>query len=298
MESNPSIPVFPDIFSLLEDGANTNPQSRMERLATLPLGERLPIVVCLEAPESHIRVIWGAQFVTPSFAQPTPEIRKVLAFARDIRLGLLPATVVVKPECLTLGEVNVPQASDLEDLIERLAPGHPYLPPDTQRPERVSAPWAYLTPSLQGPPSDGLPFPGAGNCVVHDAHKSRQHEDDPVGGTVPRLVEGGDSGSPAGHCCPHQCGPRRHHSSTATRYQDETHTPTTPYPPPNPNPPASAALTDISASPTDRSHEAGGDANRLVRSRPMEPPTSLQHQYGSVDTIYMEDGVAAKERPD
>ena len=62
----------------------------------MPLGKRPPLVVCLEAPEPHIHVIWGAQFVTPSFAQPTPEDGKFLAFARDIQLGLLPATMVVK----------------------------------------------------------------------------------------------------------------------------------------------------------------------------------------------------------
>ena len=62
----------------------------------------------VEAPEPHIRVLWGAQFVTSSFAQPTPEDGKVLAFSRDIRLGLLPTPVVVKLEWLTPGEVNVP----------------------------------------------------------------------------------------------------------------------------------------------------------------------------------------------
>ena len=97
---DPSIPGFPGIFSLLEEGAHTTPRSRLERLVTLPLGERPPLEVCLEAPESHIRVIWGAQFVTPSFAQTTPEDGKVLVFARDICLGLLPATVVVRPEWL------------------------------------------------------------------------------------------------------------------------------------------------------------------------------------------------------
>ena len=34
----PRFPGFPAIFSLLEDRANTTPQSRLERLATLPLG--------------------------------------------------------------------------------------------------------------------------------------------------------------------------------------------------------------------------------------------------------------------
>ena len=55
------------------------------------------LLVCLEAPEPHIRVLWGAQFVTQSFAQPTLEDGKVLAFSRDIGLDLLPATLVLKP---------------------------------------------------------------------------------------------------------------------------------------------------------------------------------------------------------
>ena len=54
-------------------------------------------MVCLEAPEPHICLLWGAQFVTPSFSQPTPEDGKVPAFAGDIRLDLLPATVMVHP---------------------------------------------------------------------------------------------------------------------------------------------------------------------------------------------------------
>ena len=79
---DPSIPGFPFIFTLLEDGANTTPQLRLERLATLLLGESPPLMVCIEAPEPHIHVIWAAQLVTPSFAKPTPEDGKVPAFEK------------------------------------------------------------------------------------------------------------------------------------------------------------------------------------------------------------------------
>ena len=68
----PSIPGFPGIFSLLEEGAHPTPRSRLERLVTLPLGERPPLEVCLKAPEPHIRVLWGAQFVTPYFVLKHP----------------------------------------------------------------------------------------------------------------------------------------------------------------------------------------------------------------------------------
>ena len=103
-------------------------------------------MVYIEAPEPHIRILWGAQFVTPYFAQPALEDWKFLVFARDICLGILTETVVVKPEWLAPGDVNVPQAADMENLMERLAPGHLCLPLDTPRPDRVSLPRASLDP--------------------------------------------------------------------------------------------------------------------------------------------------------
>ena len=85
-------------------------------------------MVCLEYLEPHIRMLWSAQFVTLSFAQPTPEDGKVLAFTREIRLSLLPAKVVVKPEWLTLVEVALQQAAEMEALLVRLDPRHPAYP--------------------------------------------------------------------------------------------------------------------------------------------------------------------------
>ena len=79
-------------------------------------------MVCIEVPEPNIRVLWGAQFVTPSFAQPTLEDGKVLAFVRDIRLSLLLATVVVQPEWLTTEDMAVPQVAEMEALLARLTP--------------------------------------------------------------------------------------------------------------------------------------------------------------------------------
>ena len=48
--SDLSIPGLPGIFILLKAGAHKTPQSRLKRLVTLPLGDRPPLVVCLEAP--------------------------------------------------------------------------------------------------------------------------------------------------------------------------------------------------------------------------------------------------------
>ena len=88
----------------------------------------------------------GAQFVTLSFAQPTPEDRKVLDFTRDIRLGLLPATVVLQPEWLTPSAMALLPVADMEALLARLAPGQPRLSQDTPITERVYVPQASLSP--------------------------------------------------------------------------------------------------------------------------------------------------------
>ena len=100
-------------------------------------------MVCLEDPEPHIRMLWGTQFVTPYFDQPTGRYQPS---REDIRLGLLPATVVVHPEWLAPEELAVPRATEIEALIARLALGHPWLPADTPRLERVSVPRSSLEP--------------------------------------------------------------------------------------------------------------------------------------------------------
>ena len=54
---DPSVSGFLGIFTLLEDGAYTTPKLRIDRLVTLPLGGRPLLMVCLKAPEPHIRAL-------------------------------------------------------------------------------------------------------------------------------------------------------------------------------------------------------------------------------------------------
>ena len=149
---NQSIIGFPGAFTLFKAGANVTLQERLKRLTTFPLGERPPILVCLEAPELHIRVLWGTQLVTPSFTKPTPEDSKVLAFTQDIRLGQLPARVVVLLEWLTSSKVSVQRTSDTEAELAHLSPGHPMLAADNPQPDRFSVTQDSLAPlSLVNP---------------------------------------------------------------------------------------------------------------------------------------------------
>ena len=95
--SNLALARFLAIFSLLEEHQDTTLKLRLESILTFLVGERLPVLVCLDSQEPHIRVLWGTQFVTPSFVRPTPEGGKVLASARDIWLSQLPSSLVMLP---------------------------------------------------------------------------------------------------------------------------------------------------------------------------------------------------------
>ena len=102
-------------------------------------------MVCLEASEMQIRVLWGTQFITPSFVRPTLEAVKVLVFARNIGLGWLLAIVVILPEWLTPIEVEVLLENEMEVASVRLSPGHTRLAKGPAWPERVSVPMASLS---------------------------------------------------------------------------------------------------------------------------------------------------------
>ena len=144
-------------------------------------------------------------------------------------------------------------------------------------------------PPLSGPSADGLPFPGAGYCMAHDTRKRRSNGDEPVSGTIPRLVEVGNCKASAGHHRPHQRGTCRRHPGTETGDQEKPCTPT-----PKPNSLAVAPLSDAISGLTVSPREAGGDANRDLDRRTTEPPPSLQHNHIGTASRDMEHNCAAE----
>ena len=116
------------LFSLLEDRQGTLPRSRLERLATLPLTERPLLLVCLSTPDSHIRVLWGMHYMIPSFTCATPEDGAVLVFPRNDRLRILPTTVEVQEDWLSVQDVVTPTATELDAALAVTGPFAPRLP--------------------------------------------------------------------------------------------------------------------------------------------------------------------------
>ena len=82
----------------------------------------------LDVPEPHIRVLWGVQYVTPSFARATPEDGKVLAFTQDVHLGMLPVIVRVNHDWMTVRNVPAPTITELNTTFATTGPGAKIIP--------------------------------------------------------------------------------------------------------------------------------------------------------------------------
>ena len=85
---------------MLEPKTGTTPSYRIKWLSTLLLVESPYLVVCVEMPNLHIRVLWGVEYVMTSFMHPTPKDGKVPTFSMEVKQGQLHTTIEVNLNCL------------------------------------------------------------------------------------------------------------------------------------------------------------------------------------------------------
>ena len=105
---------LPYIFTLLDSIQGYTAQAHLKRLAAFPLSEHPPLVVCIEIPAPHIRMLWVQKFVAPLFAQPTPEDGNILAFLRDIHGGQIPASIEILAHWLKTQDITDTTAQELQ----------------------------------------------------------------------------------------------------------------------------------------------------------------------------------------
>ena len=89
----------------------------------MPLGERPPLLAYVEAPELHICVLWGVEYVMPYFTHATPEDEKVLNFVRNFRKGQLSTTVKVLSEWLDIRNATALLEEELTRALSSTFPG-------------------------------------------------------------------------------------------------------------------------------------------------------------------------------
>ena len=70
----------------------------MNILASLPRQERPDLLVIVEEPTRHIRVLWGIKKPPFSYANRTALDGHIVAFSRDIVAGNTPHTIAIGNE--------------------------------------------------------------------------------------------------------------------------------------------------------------------------------------------------------
>ena len=89
-----SLAAYPEIFDLQESEITATTE-KMDILASLPQQERPALIILVEQPTRHIRVLWGVEKLPYSYANKTDLYGRVVAFSRDVVAGSTPPTIAV-----------------------------------------------------------------------------------------------------------------------------------------------------------------------------------------------------------
>ena len=119
--NNQAMAALPDIFVVLM-GEVATLRARLELLATLPLEERPPWMVPLKELEPHIQVLWGLQYVTPSYASANTEDGRLIAFVRDTRGGHLPMNTKISLEWIEINSCQETTVDSLNNTLDTPSP--------------------------------------------------------------------------------------------------------------------------------------------------------------------------------
>ena len=89
-----SLAAYPAIFNL-QESTITITSERMNILATLPQHKRTALIVIVEEPTRHIRVLWVIEKVPFSYSNRTALEGGIVAFSRDIVARNTPPTISI-----------------------------------------------------------------------------------------------------------------------------------------------------------------------------------------------------------
>ena len=102
---------LPTINALLETTTVTTAKVHLEWLATFLIRERPPLIIFPDTPSPYIRLLWGTEFVDPSYLSPTQKYGKVLLFVIFVLDRKLLITIEVLVNYIKVGQVIVTNAA-------------------------------------------------------------------------------------------------------------------------------------------------------------------------------------------
>ena len=136
---------YPAIFNLQESDITTTIE-RIDILASLPQQERPALLIIVEEPTCHKRVLWGIEKLPYSYANKTALDGRIVAFLRDIVAGNTPPTIAVNEEWWEKEELPVPTETVANSEVTKLQPQDTSIPEASPGAATTSLPRACITP--------------------------------------------------------------------------------------------------------------------------------------------------------
>ena len=122
-----SLAAYPEILDLQEIDITATTE-RMDILASSPQQERPALLILVEQPTRHIRVLWGVEKLPYSYANKTDLDGRVVAFSRDVVAGSTPPTIAVDEEWWDKDELPVPLEAVADHKVAKLQPPEVSIP--------------------------------------------------------------------------------------------------------------------------------------------------------------------------
>ena len=118
----------------------------MDILASLPQPKRPTLLIIVEQPTRHIRVLWGTEKIPYSYANKTALDGRVVAFSRDIVAGNTPPTIAIDEEWWDKDELPVPTETVADNEVAKLQPQDTSIPEASPGASTISLPRAFIAP--------------------------------------------------------------------------------------------------------------------------------------------------------
>mmetsp|Transcript_55556 Transcript_55556/g.166523 ORF Transcript_55556/g.166523 Transcript_55556/m.166523 type:complete len:146 (-) Transcript_55556:2198-2635(-) len=110
------------------------------------MAERPMLVVCLEQPKPHLRVLWGLEHVEPSILDPMDVEGAIFQFTKDVHQKRLPPSCQVKCAWLEFGEFDVPTAAAIDAAVKASQPGEALVSGEVARDGRATLALVTIAP--------------------------------------------------------------------------------------------------------------------------------------------------------
>ena len=152
-----SLAAYPAIFDLQESDI-TSTTERMDVLASLPQPEKPALLIIVEKPMRHIRVLWGVENPPYSYSNKTDLDGRVVALSRDVVAGNTPPTISVDEEWWDKDEIPVPTEAVADHEVAKLRPQEASIPEVSTGASTISLAHACIAPLTLAHPLLKAPY--------------------------------------------------------------------------------------------------------------------------------------------